>query len=136
VSRFIPSAEVERHRLVAAGVTDGLLPWGILASARATIGSGLPFRLTDCSAGFNTCFVRAGDGKTYRQFDLGVGKAFGVIYGNLSFRADIINLFNTVNYTGGYDGFVGPDGNPNLGKPDGNSIGPMRTLKLSARYVF
>ena len=136
VSRFIPSAEVERHRVVAAGVTDGLLPWGLLASARATLGSGLPFRLTDCSAGFNTCFVRAGEGKTFRQFDLGVGKSFGVIYGKLSFRADIINLFNTVNYTGGYDNFVGPDGNPRLGTPDGSSIGPMRTVKLSARYLF
>ncbi len=136
VSRFIPSAEVERHRLVAAGVTDGLLPWGLLASARATLGSGLPFRLTDCSAGFNTCFVRAGEGKTFRQFDLGVGKAFGVVYGKLSFRADIINLFNTVNYTGGYDNFVGPDGNPHLGTPDGSIIGPMRTLKLSAHYLF
>jgi hypothetical protein len=136
VSRFIPSADVERHRVVAAGVTDGLLPWGILASARATLGSGLPFRLTDCSAGFNTCFVRAGEGTFFRQFDVGVGKAFGVVYGKLSFRADIINLFNTVNYTGGYDNFVGPDGNPHLGTPDGTSIGPMRTLKLSAHYLF
>ena len=136
VSHFIRSADVEPHRLVASGVTDGLLPWGILASARATVGSGLPFRLTDCSAGFNTCFVRAGDGKTFRQFDLGIGKVFGVIYGKLSFRADVINVFNTVNYTGGYDGFVGPDGNAHLGVPDGSSIGPMRTLKLSARYAF
>ncbi|MGZ5203602.1 MAG: TonB-dependent receptor [Caldimonas sp.] len=136
VSHFIPSADVERHRLVASGVTDGLLPWGILASARATLGSGLPFRLTDCSAGFNTCLVRAGDGKSFRQFDVGVGKAFGVIYGKLTFRADIINLFNTVNYTGGYDNFVGPDGNPHLGTPDGSSLGPMRTLKLSAHYLF
>ncbi len=136
VSRFIPSAEVERHRIVMAGVTDGLLPWGLLASARATVGSGLPFRLTDCSAGFNTCFVTAGEGKTFRQLDVGIGKSFGVVYGKLSFRADIINLFNTVNYTGGYDNFVGPDGNPHLGTPDGSSIGPMRTLKLSAHYLF
>ena len=59
-----------------------------------------------------------------------------MIYGNLTFRADIINVLNTVNYTGGYDNFVGPDGNPHLGTPDGTSIGPMRTLKLSARYMF
>jgi hypothetical protein len=136
VSHFIRSADVEPNRVVASGVTDGLLPWGLLASARAVVGSGLPFRLTDCSAGFNACFVRSGDGKTFRQFDLGVGKAFGVIYGKLEFRADIINLFNTVNYTGGYDNFIGPDGNPHLGQPDGSSIGAMRTLKLSAHYLF
>jgi len=136
VSHFIQSADVERHRVVASGVTDGLLPWGLLASARAVLGSGLPFRLTDCSAGFNTCFVRAGEGNSFRQFDLGVGKAFGVGIGKLSFRADIINVFNTVNYTGGYDNFVGPDGNPHLGTADGSSIGPMRTLKLSMHYLF
>ena len=59
-----------------------------------------------------------------------------MVYGKVSFRADIINLFNTVNYTGGYDGFIGPDGNSRLGTPDGTALGPMRTLKLSARYEF
>ncbi len=136
VSRFISSADVERHRVVASGVTDGLLPWGLLLSARATLGSGLPFRATDCSQGFNTCFVRAGDGKAFRQFDLGLGKEIGVGVGKLSFRADIINLFNSVNFTGGYDGFVPPDGNPRFGVPDGSFIGPMRTVKLSMRYAF
>jgi outer membrane receptor protein involved in Fe transport len=136
LSHFYRSADVEPNRVVASGVTDGLLPWGLLASARAVVGSGLPFRVTDCSAGFNACFVRAGDGKIFRQFDLGVGKAFGVIYGKLEFRADIINLFNTVNYTGGYDNFVPPGGNAHLGQPDGSSIGATRTLKLSAHYLF
>ena len=135
-SRFIQSAEVERHRIVASGVTDGLLPWGLLLSGKVVLGSGLPFRITDCSQGFATCFVRAGEGKTFRQFDLGAGKEVEIGVGKVSFRADIINLFNTVNYTGGYDGFVPPEGNPRLGTPDGNSIGPMRTVKLSMRYVF
>jgi hypothetical protein len=80
--------------------------------------------------------VRAGEGKTFRQFDLGVGKEVETGLGKLSLRADIINLFNTVNYTGGYDGFVPPEGNPRLGTPDGSQIGPMRTVKLSLRYVF
>jgi hypothetical protein len=96
----------------------------------------LPFRITDCSAGFNTCFVRAGEGKTFRQLDIGVGKEVAVAYGKFTLRADIINLFNTVNYTGGYDGFVGPDGNSNLGNPDGSVTAPMRTVKLSMRYAF
>jgi hypothetical protein len=136
VSRFIPSADVERHRLVASGVADGLLPWQLLISARATIGSGLPYRLTDCSQGFKTCVVQAGEGKTFRQFDLGIGKELGVGFGSVSFRVDIINVFNVVNYTGGYDNFIPPEGNPRLGTPDGSSIGPMRTVKLSMRYQF
>ena len=135
-SRFIQSADVEKHRIVASGVTDGLLPWGILLSGKAILGSGLPFRLTDCSAGFNTCFVRAGEGKTFRQFDVGFGKEVGVGIGKVTFRADIINLFNTVNYTGGYNNFLGPDGNVDLGQPDGGTIAPTRTVKLSMRYAF
>jgi hypothetical protein len=136
VSHFIQSADVERHRIVASGVTDGLLPWGLLFSAKATLGSGLPFRITDCSAGFNTCFVRAGDGKTFRQLDVGVGKELAIGFGKMTFRADIINLFNTVNYVGGYNNFIGPDGNPDLGVPDGSQVAPMRTVKLSMRYAF
>jgi hypothetical protein len=136
VSHFIQSADVERHRIVASGVTDGLLPWGLLFSAKATLGSGLPFRITDCSAGFNTCFVRAGDGKTFRQLDVGVGKDLVIGFGKMTFRADIINLFNTVNYVGGYNNFIGPDGNPDLGVPDGSQVAPMRTVKLSMRYAF
>ncbi|CAN5860317.1 TonB-dependent receptor [soil metagenome] len=136
VSHFIQSKDVERHRIVAAGVTDGLLPWGLLASGKVTLGSGLPYRVTDCSQGFSTCFVRAGEGKSFRQFDVGVGKEFAFGIGRATFRADIINLFNTVNYTGGYDGFVGPDGNPNLGRPNGAEIGATRTVKLSMRYAF
>ena len=136
VSQFIQSAEVERHRIVAAGVSDGLLPWGLLLSAKAILGSGLPFRITDCSAGFNTCFVRAGQGKSFRQLDVGVGKELGVGLGKITFRADIINLFNTVNYLGGYNNFIGPIGNPDLGVPDGSDIAPMRTVKLTLRYAF
>ena len=136
VSRFIRSADVERHRIVASGVTDGLLPWGLLLSGKAVLGSGLPFRITDCSAGFNTCFVRAGDGSTFRQFDVGVAKSQALPLGKITFRFDIINLFNAENYTGGYDGFVGPTGNPKLGVPDGSQIGPVRTVKLSMRYQF
>jgi hypothetical protein len=117
-------------------VTDGLLPWGLLFSAKATLGSGLPFRITDCSAGWSTCFVRAGDGKDFRQFDVGMGKVVGAGFGKLTFRGDIINFFNTVNYVGGYNNFVSPDGNPNLGTPDGSQVAPMRTIKLSMRYAF
>ncbi|HJV94786.1 MAG TPA: TonB-dependent receptor, partial [Albitalea sp.] len=142
-SGWNPSKDVERHRIVVAGLTDGLLPYGFLMSGKVTLGSGLPRRLTDCSKGFDQCVSVKGDSTAFRQVDFGIAKdvAFGI--GRFTLRADVLNLFNTVNY-GGFDDWVGGPGNPqnylggdnaNLGKP--NSLaGPMRTLKLSMRYVF
>jgi outer membrane receptor protein involved in Fe transport len=138
-----PSTDVERHRLVASGVTDGLLPWGLMLSSKVTVGSGLPYRITSCAAGWDQCVSVKGDGGPFRQVDLGVSKDLGVGPGKLAFRLDVINLFNTVNY-GGYDSWGGGPGNPqnsvggdnaHMGVPGGIS-GPMRTLKLGMRYVF
>ncbi len=146
VSTLIQSADVERHRVVASGVTDSLLPWGLLLSGKATLGSGLPFRITNCANGFDTCKVVAGEGQRFRQFDVGIAKAFGLGMGKLTLRADVINLFNTVNYTGGYDGWAGAPtktpvnylggDNAHLGVPDGFITGAARQVKLSVRYIF
>ncbi len=144
-SSFNPSKDVERHRIVASGVTDGLLPWGMLFSAKLTLGSGLPYRITDCSQGFNNCVSRKGEANTFRQFDIGIGKDLALGIGTLTFRADIINLFNTTNY-GSYDDWGGGPGTPpnvnylggdnlHTGVPTGVS-GPMRQVKLSMRYRF
>ena len=142
-SGFNPSTDVERHRVVASGVTDGLLPWGLLLSGKVTLGSGLPYRITDCSAGWNQCVSRKGEAGSFRQFDFSVGKDVGLGIGKLTVRADVINVFNTVNY-GSYDNWGGGPGNPqnylggdngHLGVPGGIS-GPMRTVKLSLRYSF
>jgi len=138
-----PSKDVEKHRIVASGVTDGWLPYGILLSGKVTVGSGLARRITSCAAGWDKCVSVEGDGKAFRQIDLGVGKEFRVgSLGKVSFRMDILNLFNTVNYTG-FDDWGGGPGNPqngvggdnsNLGVP--NTASMMRTIKLSARYQF
>lgn len=142
-SGFNPSTDVERHRVVASGVTDGLLPWGLLLSGKVTLGSGLPYRIVDCSAGWNQCVSRKGEANSFRQLDVSVAKDVGLGIGKLTFRTDIINVFNTVNY-GGYDSWGGGPGNPqnylggdngHLGVPGGIS-GPMRTVKLSMRYSF
>lgn len=136
-----PSKDVEKHRLVAAGLVDGVLPWGLLLSGKLTLGSGLPRRLTDCHLGFNKCVSVEGKGSAFRQFDVAVGKEIKVGYGKFVVRADILNLFNTVNY-GGRDDWVGGPGNPqnalggdnkNLNTPNALA-GPMRTLKLSMAY--
>jgi len=138
-----PSTDVERHRLVVAGVSDGVLPFGLMLSGKLTLGSGLPYRITDCSTGFDHCVSAKGNGSAFHQVDVGVSKEVGFRYGKVSLRADVLNLFNSVNY-GGYDGWGGGPGNPqnrlggdnkNLGTP--NSVGgPMRTVKFSARYAF
>jgi len=138
-----PSTDVEKHRLVMAGVSDGWLPWGLMLSGKLTLGSGLPYRVTDCSKGFDQCVSAKGNGNAFHQLDVGLSKEVAFRFGRVSLRADVLNLFNSINY-GGYDGWVGGPGNPqnryggdnaNLGRP--NSIGgPMRTVKFSARYAF
>lgn len=140
---FNPSTDVERHRIVATGVTDRLLPWGLLISGKVTLGSGLPYRITDCSKGFDQCVSQKGVTPTSRQFDLAIAKDVPVGYGQLTFRVDVINLFNTTNYKG-YDSWGGGPGNPqnylggdnaHLGVPNDIAT-PMRTFKLSLRYSF
>jgi hypothetical protein len=149
-SGWNPSTDVERHRVVANGVADGILPWGLMLSGKLTLGSGLPYRIDDCHGGFDTpttngtCVSVKGDGGPFRQLDVGVSKDLKLGIGKLAFRMDVINLFNTVNY-GSYDGWVGGPKTPpqnllggdnaNLGVPGGFS-GPMRTVKLSTKYVF
>ena len=90
-----PSKDVDKHRVVAALVTDGLLPWGIQVSAKYVWASGLPRRLVDCHLGFNTCVAVEADSRSFDQFDLGVARDFGVGVGKVNLRADVLNLFNT-----------------------------------------
>lgn len=138
-----PSTDVERHRLVVSGLSDRLLPWGIMLSSKVTLGSGLPYRITDCSKGFSACVSRKGEGGSFREVDLAMSKDVGVGFGKIGLRMDVLNLFNTINY-GGYDSWGGGPASPgnylggdntHLGVP-GAVAGPMRTVKLSARYTF
>jgi hypothetical protein len=143
-SGWNPSKDVERHRLVMAGVTDRVLPWGIMLSSKVTLGSGLPYRITDCSDGWDKCVSQKGDGGFFRQVDLALSKDVSVGFGRVSLRMDVLNLFNTTNY-GYYDDWAGgPTTSPqnrlggdnkNLGVPGGVS-GVMRTVKFTARYAF
>jgi outer membrane receptor protein involved in Fe transport len=141
---------VDKHRVVAALVTDGLLPWGLQLSGKYTWASGLPHQLTDCTAGFphdnvpGGCVYRESDGREFNQLDLAVGRDFGVGFGRVNVRADVLNVFNTKNY-GGSDDWIGGPGNPpqnayggdnaNLGKPNSMS-GAMRTIRLVLGYKF
>ena len=143
VGGFYPSKLVEKHRIVATGFTEKLLPWGTTLSGRLTLGSGLPYRITSCPMSWDACKSFLGEPNWTRQFDLAVSKGFKVPGGELALRMDVINLFNTVNWNqyndwGGGPGnpqnFTGGD-NPDTGKKTGVSM-PMRTVKLSLRYIF
>jgi hypothetical protein len=142
-SGWNPSTNVERHRLVVSGLTDRLLPYGIMLSSKVTLGSGLPYRITDCSKGFSACVSSKGDGGSFRQVDLAMSKDVGVGYGRIGLRMDVLNLFNTINY-GSYDSWGGGPASPGnrLGGDNthlgvaGGVAGPMRSVKLSARYTF
>lgn len=143
-SGWNPSTDVEKHRLVVSGLTDRLLPYGIMLSSKVTLGSGRPYRITDCSKGFSNCISQKGEGGSFREVDLAISKDISVGFGKIGLRMDVLNLFNTINY-GGYDSWVGGPSTPprnylggdnsNLGVP-GSVSGPMRTVKLSARYTF
>ena len=112
-------------------------------SGKVTLGSGLPYRIVDCSTGFSNCTTVKGDATTFRQVDLGISKDLSFAAGRFTLRADVLNLLNTTNY-GGYGNNAGGPGNPQnyLGGDDAglgvtsNISGPMRTLKLSMRYAF
>jgi hypothetical protein len=141
---WYPSADVERQRIVATGITDRLLPFGFVLGSKWTYGSGLPFQITDCTQGFTHCVYREGFGGHFNQVDVSVFKRFKVGFGGLTVRLDVFNVLNDANY-GAYDGFVGgPTTNPvnsyggdnaHFGKPT-VVIGPMQTFKVGLRYDF
>jgi hypothetical protein len=133
------STLVDKHRLVVAGMTDTLLPWGMTVSGKATWASGMPRRITNCVA---TCFYMEGDAPSFRQVDLSLGKDFSFYSQTMTVRADLLNAFNTANY-GGFDDGTGGAGNANslggdnanLGKPN-SARGDTRTLRLALGYKF
>lgn len=143
VGGFRPSRLVEEHRIVASGLADGLLPWGLILGGKATIGSGLPYRITACPTSWDVCQSFLGDPDWTRQVDLSLSKGFKVPGGDFSLRVDVLNVFNTANWTGYNDWGGGPGNprnwtggdNPDLGQRTGVGL-PMRTYKLSMRYVF
>ncbi|MDO9073627.1 MAG: TonB-dependent receptor [Rubrivivax sp.] len=134
---------VAKNRLVAAGMADTLLPWGLTASAKLTWDDGMPRRITSCADGWDKCKFVKGESTNFTQLDVGVSKEFAFASQAVTLRADILNVFNKTNY-GGFDDWGGGPGNPqnwvggdnpNLGKP--NSIrGDTRTYRLVLGYKF
>ena len=125
---FYPDISLETWRVVANGVTDKVLPYGMILSGKLTWGSGLPYQATNGATGAQ--FV--GSSAPFRQFDLGFSKDMSVGFGKFILRGDILNLFNTPNY-GGQNSYDCPT--CNFGVPN-YVVGPMRTVKVTARYTF
>jgi hypothetical protein len=137
-----PTSTDERHRIVLSGIVG--LPWDILASTLLTLGTGLPFTITDESlgAGPNERRVLRNQGEPegtfpYTSWDVRLEKDFpigsvvraGVI-------AEVFNLTNHHNY-GCYDGFIPtlPATNPRFGI--GNcTIDQPRRFQFGARVSF
>lgn len=138
-----PSTLVAENRVVAAGMTDTLLPWGLTLAGKLTWDDGLPRRITSCAAGWDRCISVKGDAPAFTQFDLSLTKAFKIYEQSLSLRVDVLNVFDKTSY-GGFDDWGGGPGNPqnavggdnaNLGKP--NSVrGDPRTYRLVLGYKF
>lgn len=139
------SIDVEKRRLIAGFNADNLLPFGITVGSKLTLGSGTPFFVTSCAAGFGAgCERYLVKGGTFEQVDLMLSKEFklGGSY-KFSLRMDVLNLFNKTNW-GKYESWGGGPGNPqnawggdnpSAGKPLGLT-GPMRTVKIGAKLDF
>jgi outer membrane receptor protein involved in Fe transport len=148
-----PSRLIDRHRLVAAAMVDDLLPWGVVASAKYTFGSGLTRRVVGCPfVGPNPCDAANGGAQVFsstspnfNQVDVGLAKVFKAGPGAFTLRGDLLNAFNSYNYlrpanpwggvgTTGRTNSVGLD-NIDADKPEGLR-GPMRTVKVTGIYSF
>ncbi|WP_246191508.1 TonB-dependent receptor [Pseudoxanthomonas gei] len=126
---------VSPHRFVATGIYDA--PWGITVSGKLTLATQAPRYITNCfdAPDFNNCSFDQyePDGTLgFKQFDLAVMKQWAASSNvKLRVRADVLNVFDWVNYAGYDDWRGGPgDANLNFGTPNSQSL-PTRTFKLS-----
>lgn len=138
-----PGPTDERHRLVIGAITA--LPAEFQLSTFITLGTGVPYTITDASAGFgeNLDFRRGGGRDEdilieYKQIDLRLTKKL-TLDDKQRFSAfvEVFNVANWYNY-GDYDGFIPPseeDPNPTFGEPR-KIIGPTRSFQVGLTYGF
>jgi outer membrane receptor protein involved in Fe transport len=150
------STLIDKHRLVAAAMTDSLIPWDVTLSARFTYASGLPRRMVGCPyVGDAACNVGItnntgavaylADSPSLQQLDFSLMKSFKTTFGEFELRADLLNVFNKSNLTQSTNGWagVGTTGAKNAYGLDSATAdvyeglrGPPRTLKLAMRVSF
>jgi len=125
------------HQITLSALAD--LPWGFRLSTLVTTGSGFPFEVTDCSAGWTACTLYVGGGdppKWTQSVDFRLEKRFvlGGAYG-VNLFAEVLNISNYTNEKN-YEGFKPalPDVNANFGKAN-NGYNPRR-LQFGAAFSF
>jgi len=125
---------VSPHRLVLSGIYDA--PWDITLSSKLVLATQAPRYGTNCLPGWDRCIEQAQYTPVgtfgYKRFDIAAEKKFQVWNDmRIRVRADVLNLFDWVNY-GGYDDWFGApnEPNPTFGVPNSQLL-PTRTLKLT-----
>ncbi|MDC0714769.1 TonB-dependent receptor [Stigmatella sp. ncwal1] len=142
-SPLTPTTTDERHRLVLSGIVG--LPLAFKLSTLITLGTGLPYTISDASQGFGPTeyLLRTNGGRAdgfiqFSQVDVRLAKDFTISKGHrINAFAECFNLFNAKNY-GGYDGFIPPEtepANPKFGMPS-VLVGPPRSFQFGMGYSF
>ncbi len=144
-----PTSTDERNRVVATGIVG--LPWNLVLSGLLTLGSGVPFTVTDQSLGSgpnqSRLLLNGGrpqqysflfpDAWAYRTVDMRLEKVFR--FGtrqSASIAFEGFNIFSFSNYKD-FDGYIPPlpAVNANFGKPSATTD-PGRRLQFGVRYSF
>ncbi|MFA6220127.1 MAG: TonB-dependent receptor [Erythrobacter sp.] len=138
---FSRSRQGVTHRLVVAGSVD--IPWDITLASRVTLASPATVKGVYTSTATDPQpFFREVRNTTvsdsFSQVDISATKAVSLGFisddTRLKFRIDVLNIFNTRNFTN-FEGFAG---SPNFGQQNGTGIGgnPTRTIKFSTGFEF
>jgi outer membrane receptor protein involved in Fe transport len=123
------------HRIVA-NATVGL-PWDVRASTLVQFSSGDKFRIHNRKGGFcATCYVAdTGEGPATTTIDLRLDKSFSVGLGRLGVIVEGFNITNEKRFAF-FNDFVGPEGNPNLGKGTAIVGGSQRRYQVGLRWSY
>lgn len=137
----------QRHSIVAHAIAR--LPYGVLLSGLANLGTGVTVNATDASAGFETGKQRTftftppsrpffGIGHVFatQTLDMRAEKSFPISGQDVSLLVDVFNAFNNANY-GCFNTTINPTSGPpnaNFGKPGCAGLG--RRLQVGLRYGY
>ena len=139
LSPTFPTAQDERHRIVATGIVD--LPLDFRLSGILTLGSGLPFTQFVCPTASNPDICWNGgrpekhsfiipNAWAYRQVDLRLTKEFDIFNGqSVELILDAINVFGFDNYSNFEQCLCSAE----YGDPRGQFL-PTRSYQLGLRY--